>query len=289
MKSIIRYFGGKGTMAKHILNYFPTNGTYNTYIEPFGGSFSVALSNPNVVPNEIYNDLDKNVYSLFMVLTDKDMFKRFQKMCDCSIYSEEVRRVFLKELKEDNFDSTPKGLVQRAFKFFYVNRTSRNGIGGFSVNLCVRRDMSKSCSDMLSAIEHLPQLHDRLSKVIVTNQDGIKLIKKYSQSEDTFIYADPPYHHSTRTETRYNVDMDDETQERFIDECINAKCKILISGYDCEAYKRLEENGFTKVEFTVHTMSGDRKTKKDKVECLWMNYNVENNIEDEVERISRPH
>ena len=125
---------------------------------------------------------------------------------------------------------------------------------------------------MLSAIEGLPKLHDRLSKVVVSSQDGIKLISKYSESKDTFIYADPPYHHSTRTETRYNVDMDNNEQERFIDECIKAKCKILISGYDCDAYKRLEVNGFKKVEFVVHTMSGDHKTKKDKTECLWMNY-----------------
>lgn len=274
MNSPIRYFGGKNGMAKKILEYFPESGSYDSYLEPFGGSFGVALHNPNVPPLEIYNDLDHNVYALFRVLTDKEMFEQFRALCDCIIYSEEMRREYLKELREyDPLKSkTKEDIIARAFKFFYVNRTSRNGIGGFSVNLCVRRNMSKSCSDMLSTIEGLPKLHDRLSKVVVMNQDGVKLINKYSQNEKLFIYADPPYHHSTRTDTRYNVDMDDDTQEKFIDECLNAKCKILISGYDCEAYKRLEENGFKKVEFTVHTMSGDHKTKKDKIECLWMNY-----------------
>lgn len=274
MNAPIRYFGGKNGMAKKILEYFPEKGTYNTYIEPFGGSFGVALHNPNIPPIEIYNDLDHNVYSLFIVLVNDDMFTSFKHKCDNILYSEEMRRTFIKELKDKPWSDESSDIVDRAFKFFYVNRTSRNGIGGFSVNLCVRREMSKSCSDMLSTIEGLPKLHDRLSKVIVTNQDGVKLISKYSQSENTFIYADPPYHHSTRTETRYNVDMDDEMQEKFINECINAKCKILISGYDCETYKKLEENGFKKVEFTVHTMSGDHKTKKDKTECLWMNYEV---------------
>lgn len=272
MNSLVRYFGGKNGMANKILEYFPQNGTYNTYIEPFGGSFGVALHNPNIPPIEIYNDLDNNVYSLFRVMVDDKMFEKFRMLCDCFIYSEEMRRQYIKELREMVFEDTESHLINRAMKFFYVNRTSRNGIGGFSVNLCVRRSMSKSCSDMLSTIEGLPKLHDRLSKVVVTNQDGIKLINKYSQSENTFIYADPPYHQCTRTSTRYNVDMGDELQEKFIDACINAKCKILISGYDCELYKRLEENGFKKVEFIVHTMSGDHKTKKDKTECLWMNY-----------------
>lgn len=272
MNAPIRYFGGKNGMAKKILEYFPEVGTYNTYIEPFGGSFGVALHNPNIPSNEIYNDLDHNVYSLFKVLVDKEMFEEFRLLCDCIVYSEEMRREYIKELREEPFENTKEHLVSRAMRFFYVNRTSRNGIGGFSVNMCVRRGMSKSCSDMLSAIEGLPKLHDRLSKVVVTSQDGIKLINKYSDNKDVFIYADPPYHHSTRTETRYNVDMEDEDQECFIDSCINAKCKVLISGYDCDAYKRLEENGFKKVEFVVHTMSGDHKTKKDKIECLWMNY-----------------
>ena len=268
--------GEKTVWQKKILKYFPKEGSYNTYIEPFGGSFGVALHNPNIPPIEIYNDLDNNVYSLFRTLVDNEMFEQFRKLCDCIIYSEKVRKTFKRELKEIPFNEDDKlSIVHRAFKFFYVNRTSRNGIGGFSINTCVRRSMSKSCSDLLSTIEGLPKLHDRLSKVIVTNQDGIKLINKYSQREDVFIYADPPYHQSTRTETRYNVDMNDDEQERFIDECVNAKCKILISGYDCDAYKRLEENGFIKIKFIVHTMSGNRKTKKDKVEYLWMNYKTE--------------
>lgn len=276
MNPPIRYFGGKNGMASKILKYFPKEDSYDTYIEPFGGSFGVALHNPNIPPIEIYNDLDNNVYSLFLTLVDNEMFEQFRKLCDCIIYSEKVRKTFKQDLKEIPFNEDDKlSIVHRAFKFFYVNRTSRNGIGGFSINTCVRRSMSKSCSDLLSTIEGLPKLHDRLSKVIVTNQDGIKLINKYSQREDVFIYADPPYHQSTRTETRYNVDMNDDEQERFIDECVNAKCKILISGYDCDAYKRLEENGFIKIKFIVHTMSGNRKTKKDKVEYLWMNYKTE--------------
>lgn len=276
MNSPIRYFGGKNGMASKILKYFPKEDSYDTYIEPFGGSFGVALHNTNIPPIEIYNDLDNNVYSLFRTLVDKEMFTEFQKLSDLIIYSEKVRKTFKQDLKEIPFNEDDKlSIVHRTFKFFYVNRTSRNGIGGFSINTCVRRCMSKSCSDFLSTIEGLPKLHDRLSKVIVTNQDGIKLINKYSQREDVFIYADPPYHQSTRTETRYNVDMNDDEQERFIDECVNAKCKILISGYDCDAYKRLEENGFIKIKFIVHTMSGNRKTKKDKVEYLWMNYKTE--------------
>lgn len=41
MRAPIRMFGGKGTMFNRILEYFPEQCSYNTYIEPFGGSFGV--------------------------------------------------------------------------------------------------------------------------------------------------------------------------------------------------------------------------------------------------------
>jgi DNA adenine methylase len=130
--------------------------------------------------------------------------------------------------------------------------------------------MSKAVSDFLSAIDRLPELHDRLSKVIITNTDGIKLIEKYD-NPNTLIYCDPPYHWSTRTSARYEVDMDNISQEKFIDSVIKSKSKILISGYDCELYDKLVNNGFTKHQFDVKTIDGNFE-RKTKVETVWKNY-----------------
>ncbi len=138
------------------------------------------------------------------------------------------------------------------------------------MNTHVRRSMSKAISDYLSSIDRLPELHDRLSKVIISNTDGIGLIKKYNKS-DTLIYCDPPYEQSTRTDARYKVDMDREGHNRFLEAVIESKSKILISGYECELYNVLTENGFTKHQFEVKTMDGNFK-KKTKVETLWKNY-----------------
>ena len=40
--------------------------------------------------------------------------------------------------------------------------------------------------------------------------------------------------------------------------------------------KKLEENGFTKVEFNVNTIDGNRKPKT-KTETLWRNYDLPTN------------
>ena len=263
MNSPIRYFGSKGTMYNNIIKHFPTK-EYEGYIEPFGGTFVVGLKKePSKI--EIYNDLEQNVYSLYKVISDKELFNKFKEKCDLSIYSEDLRRDYKDKLKQDDID-----IVDRAFYFFYVNRTSHNGIGGFSTNSTVRRGMSKAVSDFLSCIDRLPELHERLSRVIVSNTDGVELIKKYNDPK-YFIYCDPPYHQSTRTGARYKVDMDNKQQEDFINTVINSKSKILISGYDCEPYNKLIENGFTKTSFEVKTIDGNFNPKT-KIEYLWKNY-----------------
>ncbi len=55
MNSPIKYFGGKGTMFNNIIDYFPPRETYDTYIEPFGGSYSIGLKK-DPVEIEIYNE-----------------------------------------------------------------------------------------------------------------------------------------------------------------------------------------------------------------------------------------
>ena len=260
------YFGGKSGMFKKIINHFPDPSTYNTYIEPFGGSYGIGLKLYPYPEIEIYNDLEQNVYSLFKVISDKFLFEEFKQKCDLVHYSEDLRKDYKLLLKQDNLS-----LIDRSFYFFYVNRTSHNGVGGMKINTIIRRKMSKCISDMLSTIDNLYDLHQRLSKVIILNRDGIELIKKYNNKENVFIYCDPPYEQSTRTNTRYKVDMNNDQHIDFINSVINVKSKILISGYDCKLYNKLTDNGFKKISFEVKTISGNFKPKT-KIENLWMNY-----------------
>lgn len=262
----IRYFGGKGGMFNNIIKHFPDKTLFNIYIEPFAGSYTIGLKNCSNVPVEIYNDLNQNVYSLYKVLQDKELYLKFKEKCDLMIYNEDLRKEYRESLKNDELD-----IVERAYRFFYVNRTSHNGIGGFSMNTIIRRNMSKSISDMLSSIDRMDELHQRLSKLIVTNKDALELIEKYKNNDNVFMYLDPPYHWSTRTSARYETDMNDEQHLKFIDLVVDCKAKMLISGYDCEIYDKLVDNGWNKIQFEVNTISGDKKPKT-KIETLWKNY-----------------
>jgi len=269
MNSPIKYFGGKGCgLGKTIYLQFPETSQFDTYIEPFGGGASLLfIKEPNGC--EIYNDLEENVYSLFKVLSDEDMFYEFKNMCDITFYSKKIRSDFIKDLKNSDLS-----MVERAYKFFMVNRMSINGIGGFSVTTnYIRRKMSKSVSDFLSSIDGLDKVHDRLSRVIIENVDGIELIKKYDR-KNVFIYADPPYHHDTRTNARYKVDMDNDKQKELIDALLSVKnAMVLLSGYNCDENERLVKKGWVRTEIEVNTVGGDRKPKT-KTEHLWKNYQM---------------
>lgn len=262
----IRYYGGKGGMYKQIIQWFPDRSKYKTYIEPFGGSYSIGFNANLTDKQEIYNDKEKNVYTLFKVLVDDKKFEEFKRRCDLVFYMEDFRKECKDKLKKDKFEDD----IDRAFCFFYSNRTSHNSIGGFSKSTCIRRGMSKSVSDMLSSIDGLLEVHNRLSTVTVVNRDAIDLINEYDR-DNAFFYCDPPYEWSTRTTARYECDMSVDEHYNFVRAIVHRKAKFLVSGYNCDTYCYLEENGFKRVDFVVNTIDGNA-VPKEKTESLWMNY-----------------
>jgi DNA adenine methylase len=256
MKSPIKYYGGKSYMTKIILSHFPKE--YDIYVEGFGGGASVLFEKAQE-GIEVYNDLGENVYSLFKVLSDKDKFDELKHRLDLTPYSHQLRDEY-KELLKGKLS-----LEDRAYYFIYVNKSSFNGVGGFSTTMLVRRNMSKSCSDYLSMIDKLPNIHNRLSSVIIEHRDIMELLKKYD-GEKTFFYLDPPYVKSTRSSsTTYEVEMSDDRHREMLDFLLACKSKVLISGYNHPIYDCL--NGkFERVDFQSPNSCSDR------LESLWKNY-----------------
>ena len=261
MATLVKYYGSKFNMTETIIQHFPSN--FKIYIEGFGGGGSVLLAK-KPSPVEIYNDVGENIYSLFKVLSDKELFHQLKEKLDLTYYSAQIREEFKESLKCDNLS-----VVDRAYKYFYVSRTSFNGTGGFSTNMAIRRNISKCVSDYLSAIDNLKNFHIRLSDVIIEHRDIMDLLEKYS-ADNVFFYLDPPYVHSTRTSsTNYEKEMTDEEHIKMIDKILSSKGKFLISGYENDLYKKLEDNGFHKELFKSPNVFSD------KTECLWWNYDIE--------------
>ena len=244
-------------MTNIIIEQFPKD--YEVYVEGFGGGASV-LFEKEKTPLEVYNDLGENVYSLFKVLSDKEMFNRLKEKLDLTYYSEELRNEYKQDLKRNDLT-----LEDRAYKFIFVNRSSFNGVGGFSTTMLARRNMSKSTSDYLSMIDKLPEIHNRLSSVIIEHKDIMDLLDKYDK-ETTFMYLDPPYVKETRLSNQtYEVEMSNEEHIKMCERLLSFKGKILLSGYDNELYKILDSK-FNKLSFESPNANSSA------IECLWKNY-----------------
>lgn len=256
MKSPIKYYGGKSYMTDIITSQFPSD--YEVYVEGFGGGASVLFAKPqNGV--EVYNDLNENVYALFKALSNKEAFEQLKQRMDLTPYSAQLRDEY-KELLTTNLS-----LCDRAYYFLCVNRMSFNGVGGFSTTHIVRRNMSKSTSDFLSIIDKLPQIHNRLSSVIIEHRDIMELIDKYD-NPNVFMYLDPPYVISERRSSqRYECDMTNEQHGALIGRLLDCKCKWLLSGYDNAIYQPLTDK-FGKMEFKSPNSGSSA------IEVLWKNY-----------------
>lgn len=265
-KAPIKYFGGKGMMLKTLQKFFPPDSEFDVFVEPFCGSSVVAI---NIKDKPIIiNDLNKNIYSLFKVMSDPDQSAEFKSRVDIVPYHEDVRVEYRNKLKKNDLSD-----MDRAVAFFIVNRLSHNGQGGISVNPLKRRDTSKSVADFTHGKEMLEKLFPVYYKAIVLNRDGVELIEKYDRKRH-FIYCDPPYHQDTRTAARYDVDMDNETHERFVKVLMGIQhAKVAVSGYDHPVYAPLLENGWFKYDFDVKTVDGVHRPKT-KTEIVWTNYEV---------------
>lgn len=254
---LIKYYGGKQFMTDIIIDNFPKD--FNIYVEGFGGSASVLFKKERK-GIEVYNDLGRNVYSLFKVISDKEKFERLKHRLELTYYHKDIREEFKNNLKRDDIS-----LEDRAYYFFYVSRTSFNGVGGFSRTMLIRRGMCRSTSDYLSSIEMLPEFHDRLSSVLIDNLDIIELIKKYD-GDKTFFYLDPPYVKKTRKSSqKYEVEMTDSEHEKLVKTLLNIKGKFLLSGYNNEIYNALSDK-YGRIDFKSPNANSSA------TESLWKNY-----------------
>lgn len=92
--------------------------------------------------------------------------------------------------------------------------------------------------------------------------------RRYYQENETFIYCDPPYVHSTRTSNaRYKFEMSNEDHCELLEFLKDCKANVMISGYPSQLYNDHLQDWKT-VEFQAMTRGGVRTEK------LWMNYDI---------------
>jgi len=262
----IKWHGGKSYLSAWIIGNFPDRNSYTHYNEAFAGGLSVLFAHDPDGKSEAVNDLNSGLSDFWFILSTTP-----EAM---------IRELWATPLSQEVWESATEmraddDRMKRATAFFVRYRQSRQGLGkDFATPTTrVRRGMNENVSAWLTAVESLPEAHERLRRVEVRNMDGIKFIEKYDH-ESALFYLDPPYVHETRVTTKdYECEMSVADHLRLLEVCVKLKGKFLLSGYDSEMYRRVaDQNGFRKVEKEIDNKASSKDVKEKKTECLWMNY-----------------
>ena len=177
MNSFISWIGGKKLLRSKILQTFPEKGTFDRYIEVFGGAGWVLFSSERHAKMEVYNDVNGNLVNLFRCT--KYHPEALQKELEFILMSRE-QFFYAKEQVE------VKGLtdIQRAARFYILIKES------FGADI---RTFGVRPKDMANAIEYISEVSKRLRMVVIENQDFERILKTYDK-KDALFYLDPPYY-----------------------------------------------------------------------------------------------
>lgn len=271
--SLFRYPGGKYKQAPF---YASIIGNCETIFEPFAGGAHVtlfALLN-GVAKRARINDIDPGVSAFWKVLFEgsDSEYRLLKKLINRQPTVEEFE--WLKEDgKLDDCD-----LVERAFHFIYLNRTT---FGGLITSGClggVAQDKNK-IDERYNAPRFLEEM-DRLrvfkGRVVVTCEDFAECIAHAAPGD--FIYADPPYVEAGgMLYTKRHQLMQAEDHERLAAALRNADDRgaRFMCSYDDHNKVRAAYEGFSVHDQLMrYSNDGERTSNKIKNELLITNFDA---------------
>lgn len=254
MKAVLKYPGAKNRLAPWILSFIPE---HKVYLEPFAGSLAFLL-NKKRSHIETVNDLDGEIVNFFRVLRDTP--EKLQRLLQTTPYSrEEYINAF--EPCDDPAERARRFAV-RCWMGFGCGNHYHNGF---------RSGQQSNSPNPAKAWARLPQTitlaSERLRGVQIECMDALELIRRYN-TEDVFIYADPPYLPDIRKGYLYSEEMALDQHKELLQVLAGHPGKVLLSGYDNELYDSLLP-GWHKVQKTTQAECGLHR-----VETLWMNYTL---------------
>ena len=262
--SAFGYFGSKLRIARKLCDNLPR---HNAWVELFCGSAAMTLAKP-IAPIEIINDLNGDIINFFEQLRDNG--EKLLKQIRLTPYS---RKEF--EISRESYIDLSD--MERARRFFVSAMMAINGSfgdspGGFSLsNSYARGWMEARVSRWLQMPNYLDTVVSRLQRVRIENKDGIELFKDFKNRPGTLVYCDPPY--LARRTRGYDIDQNTtEFHERLLNELVEAKCMVFVSGYDNPLYQRFlkEEAGWSNLVIDAVTKGNNGKSFVRK-EVVWFN------------------
>lgn len=179
LNSPFRYAGGKYYARKHILPLIPSA---NCYCEPFAGGASIFFAKEKSFVS-ILNDLDEEVINTLVQI--RDNVEGLIKLLGNIPANKEIHSYFKN-------DFLPLNDLDKAFRWFYLNRTSYSGI--MKRENCYWGYDKRYSMPPQNWPDHLRKVSKKLNYVILSSIDFEQVIN--SVPDGTFLFVDPPYYNA---------------------------------------------------------------------------------------------
>lgn len=184
INSPFRYAGGKFYARKLILEHVKP---HRLYLEPFAGGGSIFFAKPKVQTNWL-NDIDTELINCYQIIKDRP--KELIEKLDGEQAAKE-RHAFYKN------EFTPQNELERAQRWFYLNRTSYSGI--MNMKNCYWGYGDKYSMRPENWANNIKRTSQKLQNVKLTSLDFEELLDNLPSNDSIFLFIDPPY---------FNADQD---------------------------------------------------------------------------------
>lgn len=245
---ILRRLGNKSAIASEIIKYFPP---HKIYIEPFFGAGGMFFNKPKAKYN-IVNDLDSDVFNLFMVVMNQkeELEKAFYKM---PIHQD------LMNYWNKNKETDP---IKKALRFLLL---SNYGYMGKPETIGMQITLPSE-----QIIKNIEPTFELLFNVKFSNKDFRKFLKviafrNQNEINEAFIYCDPPY---LSTVDNYSNSFTEHESVILFNSLQETGCKWAMSEFDNPfIIKQAKERNLN-----VHFIGERQSLKNRRTEILITNY-----------------
>lgn len=275
----LKWWGGKHYLAKKIIALMPR---HLHYVEPYFGGGAVLLEKDPLDSSknwghvgweqgvsEVANDIHGELMNFWRVLQSEESFLAFRRIIEATPFSQV-------EWEDAETRQTPNRPldVEAAASFFVRCRQSRAGEFKAFATLTrnrTRRAQNEQASAWWNCVEGLPAVHARLKRVVILNDDALKVIEA-QDGEKTLFYLDPPYVHAARsTIGNYRHEMTEEGHLQMLETIRRCRGRVMLSGYPNPLYERVLAD-WRRHDFQIDNKAAGGKTKSVMTEVVWTNF-----------------